>query len=151
MVLDLYPRDKRKVGEKMGRWEDNLPVACGEEGSAKISSNGAMWRRPTYKRQPDHDSEVACKQFEKKSKFFSFLRQIFKIWKYCLIWSDLILGGYWDSVVYYTNVEVRRGGGRAGEESRQHHVQRQGHSATHVAFSDLHVLDLRRCNSVTHF
>lgn len=50
-----------------------------------------------------------------------------------------------------TNLEVRRGGGGAGEQARQHHVQRDVARATHVALAYLDVLDLRRCNTNTPF
>lgn len=46
-----------------------------------------------------------------------------------------------------TDLEAGRGGGGAGEEARQQHVQ--GHVARphHVALAHLDVLDLRRCRN----
>lgn len=53
------------------------------------------------------------------------------------------------SVRYVTYLEVVRGGGGAGEEPREHHVQRHVARAPHVALAHLDVLDLCRCN--THY
>lgn len=49
-----------------------------------------------------------------------------------------------------TYLEVDGGGGGAGEEARQHQVQRQVARAPRVAAPHLDVLDLRRCNTNKH-
>lgn len=46
-----------------------------------------------------------------------------------------------------TNLKVVRGGGGAGEEARQYHVQRHVTRAQLLAVAHLDVLDLRRCTS----
>lgn len=45
----------------------------------------------------------------------------------------------------FTDLEVVRGGGGAGEEARQHHVQGHVARAQLLAVAHLDVLDLRRC------